>query len=217
MRREFHVRFCESPRVQFPRATRLVVGFEYEEDGRRFHEDLRERLRAFKLELHEAKTRLIEFGRRANANRRRRGDCGAAETFSFLGFVHICGWSRRGQFLLTRHTDPKRMRATLKAINEALKRRRHDPVPEQGRWLGSVIRGYLAYFAVPTNSVVVSRFRSEVIRHWRRHLCQRSQRHRLNWGRMTRLANRWLPPARIQHPWPDQRFHATTRGGSPVR
>lgn len=195
----------------------FAVGFEHEEDGRRFLEDLRGRLREFKLELHEDKTRLIEFGRYANANRRRRGERGAAETFCFLGFVHICGRSRRGRFLLTRHTDPKRMRATLKAINLALKRRRHDPVPEQGRWLASVVRGYLAYFAVPTNSVVITRFRSEVIRHWRRHLCQRSQRHRLNWPRMTRLANRWLPPARIQHPWPDERFHAKTQGRSRVR
>lgn len=186
----------------------LVVGFEHEEDGRRFFEDLRGRLREFGLELHDDKTRLIEFGRYANAKRRGRGERGAAETFSFLGFVHICGKSRRGRFLLTRHTDPKRMRATLKAINVALKRRRHDPVPEQGRWLGSVVRGYFAYFAVPTNSQVMVRFRSEVIRHWRRHLCQRSQRHRLNWRRMTRLADRWLPPARVQHPWPEDRFHA---------
>jgi group II intron reverse transcriptase/maturase len=186
----------------------LVVGFEHEEDGRRFFEDLRGRLREFALELHDDKTRLIEFGRYANAKRRGRGERGAAETFSFLGFVHICGKSRRGRFLLTRHTDPKRMRATLKAINVALKRRRHDPVPEQGRWLGSVVRGYFAYFAVPTNSQVMARFRSEVIRHWRRHLCQRSQRHRLNWRRMTRLADRWLPPARIQHQWPEDRFHA---------
>jgi RNA-directed DNA polymerase len=185
-----------------------VVGFEHEEDGRRFFEDLRGRLRKFALELHDDKTRLIEFGRYANAKRRGRGERGAAETFSFLGFVHICGKSRRGRFLLTRHTDPKRMRATLKAINVALKRRRHDPVPDQGRWLGSVVRGYFAYFAVPTNSQVMARFRSEVIRHWRRHLCQRSQRHRLNWRRMTRLADRWLPPARIQHQWPDDRFHA---------
>jgi hypothetical protein len=195
----------------------FAVGFEHEEDGRRFLEDLRGRLREFKLELHEDKTRLIEFGRYANANRQRRGERGAAETFCFLGFVHICGRSRRGRFLLTRHTDPKRMRARLQAINVDLKRRRHDPVPEQGRWLGSVVRGYLAYFAVPTNSVVVARFRSEVIRHWRRHLCQRSQRHRLNWERMMRLADRWLPPARIQHPWPDARFHARTQGGSRVR
>jgi len=167
----------------------FAVGFEHEEDGRRFLEDLRGRLREFKLELLENKTRLIEFGRYANANRRRRGECGAAETFCFLGFVHIRGRSRRGRFLLTRHTDPKRMRARLKAIVD-LKRRRHDPVPEQRRWLGRVVRGYLAYFAVPTNSVVVARFRSEVIRHWRRHLCQRSRRHRFNWGRMSRLANR---------------------------
>lgn len=187
----------------------LVVGFEHEEDGRQFLDDLRGRLRQFALELHDDKTRLIEFGRYANANRQGRGERGAAETFNFLGFVHICGRSRRGRFLLTRHTDPKRMRAALKAINAALKRRRHDPVPEQGRWLASVVRGYLAYFAVPTNSVVVSRFRSEVIRHWRRHLCQRSQRHRLNWRRMTRLADRWLPPAKIQHPWPEDRFRAT--------
>jgi RNA-directed DNA polymerase len=113
----------------------LAVGFEHEEDGRRFLDDLRRRLREFKLELHEAKTRLIEFSRCANATRRRRGEYGATATFCFLGFVHICGRSRRGQFLLTRHTDPKRMRATLKAINLALKRRQHDPVPEQGRWL----------------------------------------------------------------------------------
>jgi RNA-directed DNA polymerase len=186
----------------------LVVAFEHEDDGRRFLEDLRGRLRKFALELHDTKTRFIEFGRYANAKRRGRGERGAAETFSFLGFVHICGRSRRGRFLLTRHTDPKRMRATLKAINLALKRRRHDPVPEQGRWLGSVVRGYFAYFAVPTNSQVMARFRSEVIRHWRRHLCQRSQRHRLNWRRMTRLADRWLPPAKVQHPWPDDRFHA---------
>lgn len=184
----------------------FAVGFEYEEDGRRFLDDLRGRLRKFALELHDDKTRLIEFGRRANANRRARGERGAAETFTFLGFVHICGRSRRGRFLLTRHTDPKRMRATLRAINMALKRRRHDPVPEQGKWLGSVVRGYLAYFAVPTNSQVIARFRSEVIRHWRRHLCQRSQRHHLNWNRMRRLANRWIPPAKVQHPYPEARF-----------
>ena len=189
-------------------------GFQHEEDGRRFLDELRGRLRQFALELNDDKTRLIEFGRYANAKRRGRGERGAAETSSFLGFVHS-GKSRRGQFLLTRHTDPKRMRAT--AINLALKRRRHDPVPVQGKWLGSVVRGYFAYFSVPTNRQVMSRFRSEVIRHWRRHLCQRGQRHRLNWQRMTRLVDRWLPPARIQHQWPEDRFTTNTRGRSRVR
>jgi group II intron reverse transcriptase/maturase len=193
-----------------------IVGFEHEEDARRFLHDLRERYAKFALELHPDKTRLIEFGRRANTNRRRRGE-GAAETFTFLGLVHICGRSRSGGFRLNRYSDVKRMRVTLKAIKEALKRRRHDPMHEQGRWLGSVVRGYLGYFAVPTNYRAIGQFRSQVIWHWCRQLRQRSQRHRLNFNRMTRIANRWLPPAKIQHPWPDERFLAKTRGGSPVR
>ena len=147
----------------------------------------------------------------------RRGERGAAETFRFLGLVHICGKSRRGGFLLTRHTDSKRMRATLQALKGAMARRRHDPVDEQGRWLGSIVRGYFAYHAVPTNNRIIGRFRTEVIRAWAKSLRRRSQRHRLNWKRMTRLADRWLPPAKTQHPRPDERFYAKTRGGSPVR
>jgi hypothetical protein len=195
----------------------FVVGFEHEKDGRQFLEDLRGRFREFKLELHPDKTRLIEFGRSANAKRLRRGERGAAETFRFLGLVHICGRSRRGRFLLTRHTDSKRMRATLQALKGAMGRRRHEPINEQGRWLGTVVRGYFAYHAVPTNGRVLGRLRTEVIRTWMRSLRQRSQRHRLSWGRMTKIAGRWLPPVRIQHPWPDERFHAKTRGGSRVR
>lgn len=206
---QWRKRYARGDMIIVRYADDTVVGFEHEEDGRKFLDDLRGRLRQFALELNDDKTRLIEFGRFANAKRKARGDRGVAETFCFLGFVHICGKSmKRGRFLLTRHTDPKRMRATLKAINVALKRRRHDPVPAQGKWLGSVVRGWLNYFAVPTNSDAICRFRSEVIRYWRRHLCQRSQRHRLNWRRMTRLADRWLPPARIQHPYPEVRFHA---------
>jgi len=195
----------------------FIVGFEHEEEARRFLDELRERLRSFALELHPDKTRLIEFGRFALAKRTARGERGAPETFRFLGLLHICGRSRTGRFMLTRHTDMKRMRATLQAVKTALARRRHDPIDGQGRWLGSVVRGYLAYHAVPTNSHAIGRFRSEVIRLWCRNLRQRSQRHRLDWKRMTSIADRWLPPARTQHPWPDDRFRATTRGRSPVR
>jgi group II intron reverse transcriptase/maturase len=195
----------------------FIVGFEHEEDGRRFLAELRGRLQRFGLELHPDKTRLIEFGRFANANRRRRGQPGNAETFSFLGFVHICGRTLAGRFKLLRHTDTARMRATLQAVKAALVRRRHDPVPDQGAWLGRVVRGYLGYYAVPTNTTIVGRFRTEIIRAWCRQLRQRSQRHHLNWARMNRLATRWLPPARPHHPWPDQRFRAKTRGRSPVR
>jgi group II intron reverse transcriptase/maturase len=194
----------------------VVVGFEHERDAQRFLADLRERFAKFGLELAEDKTRLVEFGRYAARNRRRRG-LGRPETFAFLGLVHICATTRNGRFLLRRITIAKRMRAKLKKLNVELKRRRHLPVPDQGRWLASVVRGHLAYYAVPTNSDAVKAFRDQAIRLWYAALRRRSQRTRLNWQRMNRLVARWLPRARIQHPWPNERFDARTQGRSPVR
>jgi RNA-directed DNA polymerase len=109
------------------------------------------------------------------------------------------------------------MRAKLREVKDQLLRNRHLPVPEQGRWLASVVRGHCAYYAVPANSEAVRAFRTQATRHWYRALRRRSQRTRLNWERMDRLATRWLPPARIMHPWPSVRFDARTQGRSPVR
>jgi RNA-directed DNA polymerase len=131
--------------------------------------------------------------------------------------THICAKGRNGGFWVKRITISKRMRAKLKAINIELKRRRHQPIPVQGRWLGSVVRGHLAYYAVPGNTDRLSDFRCQVTRHWFKALGRRSQRSRLNWTRMDRIARRWLPPVRVQHPYPQVRFAATTRGRSPVR
>jgi len=158
-------------------------------------------LAKFGLELAADKTRLIEFGRYAAERRARRG-LGRPETFAFLGFTHICGKTKGGRFMLRRVTIAKRMWAKLKQLKEELKRRRHRPIPEQGRWLASVVRGHLAYYAVPTNSKAVRQFRTQVIRLWYRALRRRGQRTRLDWKRMNRFVLRWLPPARIQHPWP---------------
>ena len=189
----------------------FIVGFQHEYDARRFQSDLGERLRKFALELHPEKTKLIPFGRFAGAGKSRAG------TFGFLGFTHICGRSRKGRFLLVRRTMRKRMQAKLKQIRQELRRRMHHPVPEQGRWLGGVVRGYFAYHAVPTNSVRLGRFRLAVIRAWTHALRRRSQRSRITRKRMRTLAARWLPPTRVQHPWPSERFDARTRGKSPVR
>jgi RNA-directed DNA polymerase len=194
----------------------FVVGFEHEGDARQFLTDLRERFAKFALELHPDKTRLIEFGRNAVRDRAARG-VGKPETFDFLGFTHYCGTTKNGRFWLRRKTVTKRMRAKLKALNVELKRRRHEPIPVQGQWLGSVVRGHLAYYAVPGNTDAVATFRTQVSRLWLRALRRRSQRHRLNWVRMDRLATKWLPPARVQHPFPAQRFAVRTRGRSPVR
>ncbi len=194
----------------------FIVGFEHHQDARQFLRELRQRLAKFGLELHPDKTRLIEFGRHAARNRAVRG-LGKPETFDFLGFTHICGRTRTGRFGLRRFTISNRVRAKLREVKTELMRRRHLPVPEQGQWLASVVRGHLAYYAVPGNSPAVNSFRTQVTWHWFRALRRRSQRTRLNWERMNRLATRWLPTVRITHPWPSVRFDVRTRGRSPVR
>ena len=187
----------------------FVVGFEDEQDARRFLDELRERLARFGLELHPDKTRLIEFGRHADWKRRRRG-AGKPETFEFLGFTHICARNKAGRFWIKRITIAKRLRAKLAEVKAELKRRRQHPIPEQGQWLASVLRGHFAYYAVPGNSDAVNAFRFLVIGHWRQSLRRRSQRSRLAWARMTLIANRWLPRPRVMHPFPEVRFAART-------
>ena len=193
-----------------------IAGFEHEDDARRFLADLRDRLATFGLELAPEKTRLIEFGRYAAERRNARG-LGKPETFGFLGFTHICAKTRNGRFSLKRITNSKRMRAKQHQVKDELKRRRHHPIPEQGQWLASVVRGHLAYYAVPGNRDAVAAFRSQVTRDWHEALRRRSQRSRLDWKRMNRIETRWLPPAKIMHPYPEKRFDARTQGRSPVR
>ena len=187
----------------------FIVGFETEQDACQFLAELRERFAKFGLELHPDKTRLIEFGRHADWKRRKRG-LGKPETFDFLGLTHICAKGKRGRFWVKRITIAKRMRAKLREIKIELTRRRHRPVPEQGAWLRSVVQGHLVYYAVPGNTDTVAAFRTQVTRHWYMALRRRSQKTRLTWGRMNRLANRWLPPARVRHPFPAERFAART-------
>jgi RNA-directed DNA polymerase len=183
----------------------LVVGFEHECDARRFWDAMRDRLREFSLSLHPDKTRLIEFGRYAAQNRKRRG-LGKPETFKFLGFVLICGKSRRGGFLIKRKSRRDRMRARLQVIKEELRQRMHQPIPDTGKWLTQVVSGFFAYHAVPTNGAAIGAFRYHVTILWHRSLRRRSQRARLGWERMKKLADGFLPKPRILHPWPSDRF-----------
>jgi len=193
-----------------------IVGFQFRDDAERFLAELRDRLAQFSLELAAEKTRLIEFGKFAAERRQERGQ-GRPETFGFLGFTHMCAKDRRGRFALRRTTEKKRLRAKLRAVKEDLKRRRHVPIPEQGQWLERVVQGHCRYYAVPGNIKAIRMFRQQVKRHWYRALRSRSQRTSLNWERMNRLEARWLPPARILHPWPRVRFAARTQARSPVR
>jgi RNA-directed DNA polymerase len=194
----------------------FICGFQHQRDARRFLADLRQRMAGFGLELHPDKTRLIEFGRFAAANRAARG-LGKPETFGFLGFTHICGKTRAGWFQVKRVTIAKRVRAALRKVKDQLRSRMHQPIPEQGRWLASVVRGHMAYYAVPGNVQAVAAFRDQVTRHWFKALRRRSQRTTVKWARMSRIEARWLPRARVMHPYPNVRFDARTQGRSPVR
>jgi len=186
----------------------VIVGFEHEGDARRFWDAMRERFEQFGLELHGVKTRLLEFGRYASERRQRRGR-GKPETFQFLGFVYICGRSRQGSFQLHRKTRADRMRERLHEIKGQLRKHMHASLPEQGKWLRSVMSGYFAYHAVPTNMRSLQKFRQRVIVAWRRTLRRRSQKDGMTWQRMMTIADAWLPMPRILHPWPDQRFAVT--------
>ncbi|HJU16276.1 MAG TPA: reverse transcriptase domain-containing protein [Stellaceae bacterium] len=183
----------------------IIVGFQHESDARRFWDAMRERLRKFSLTLHPDKTRLIAFGRFAAQNHARRG-LGKPETFKFLGFVFICGKSRQGDFQIRRKSRRDRMRAKLREIKEALRQRRHRPIPETGKWLAQVVAGYFAYHAVPTNSPALAAFRYHVLVLWHRQIRRRSQRAGIGWAQMAKLADEFLPKPRILHPWPSVRF-----------
>jgi group II intron reverse transcriptase/maturase len=186
----------------------FIVGFQHNSDARLFLEQMRERLGKFALSLHPEKTRLIEFGRFA-AERRKRAGLGKPETFNFLGFTFICGKTRAGKFQIKRKTRADRMRAKLQEIKQEMRRRMHRPIPEQGKWLGRVVRGYFNYHAVPSNGRALEVFRHHVTDLWRRTLRRRSQRDRITWTRMTQLVEAWLPKPIILHPWPSDRFAVT--------
>jgi len=185
----------------------FVMGFQYRREAERFLGDMKERFVQYGLEIHREKTRLIEFGRFAEANRAERGE-GKPETFDFLGFTHICSRTQKGnRFTIRRKTIAKRLRTKLKEVREAIIRRRHEPVPVLGKWLRSVIQGHLNYFAVPGNRKAVDRFRTEINRAWLFALRRRSQKSRnLTWDRIKRLIKTWIPTAKTQHPYPNQRL-----------
>ena len=101
------------------------------------------------------------------------------------------------------------MEAKLQQVKQTLKARMHEPVPQVGEWLGRVLAGFFQYHAVPGNRARLSQFRARIGRYWRGVLERRSQKGRLSVARMARLCERWLPPVRVLHPYPDVRFDAT--------
>lgn len=183
----------------------IVMGFEHRADAERCLAAWQARFAQFGLMLHPDKTRLLEFGRHAAANRKQRGE-GKPETFDFLGFTHYCGKFRSGRYLVRRQTMRTRLRRKLQQVKAELARRRHGPLPDQGQWVQRVVVGHFNYYAVPGNHSCLEHFRAAVMRQWHRALRRRGQRRPLTWDRLGRVVRRWIPPVRIVHPYPEVRF-----------
>ena len=184
----------------------FVMGFQYRSDAVQLQTELKERMSKFGLEMHEGKTKLIEFGRYAIGNRKKYEE-EKPDTFDFLGFTHICSKKKNGRFTIYRKTITKRLRDKVKKVRETLIRKRHRPVSEQGAWLRAVMQGHFNYYGVPGNRKALDTFRRQIQRSWLRALRRRSQKARsLTWERMKKLTRTWLPTARVVHPYPDQRL-----------
>ena len=179
---DVHVRFCESLRVRFLRATHLLACFQYREDAERFRAELAVRLAQFHLELEPSKTRLLEFGRFAKDSARGRGQ--RPETFDFLGFTHYCGHTRHGHFKVKRKTSGKKYRAKLKETKEWLQRERSRI--KKGELLRQAklkLAGHLNYYAITDNSAMCYSFRYQVTRLLYKWLNRQSQKRSYTWAR----------------------------------
>ena len=183
----------------------FVVGCQRKADAAQFLHDLRERMSQFALELHPDKTRLVEFGRFAMADRRARGER-RPETFDFLGFTHYCKKKRNGKFGLGRKPIAKRVTRTLKRVKAKLRERMHEDVHDTAQWLGRVVNGWLNYYAVPTSARALRGFARRLLWIWLRTLRGRSQKDRTTIAGVARLAALYWPPVKVRHPWPTERF-----------
>lgn len=199
-------RLAKGPVIVVRYADDFVIGFSNETDARSCLEALRARMAKFGLELHPEKTRLIEFGLRAVAQREVNHQ-DPPDTFDFLGFTHLCGRTRTGRPTIHRKTARQKFQAKINAIRMDLQRKLHWPLQEVGAWLQMVYRGWCQYFAVPGNYRCLRQFQATLQRLWLHQLRRRSQRgRRLTWAKFSRICNRWLPNARILHPYPEIRF-----------
>jgi group II intron reverse transcriptase/maturase len=187
----------------------IVAGFQYEHEARKFLKEMKARFGKFNLELHAEKTRLLEFGRFAAQRRKERGK-EKPETFNFLGFTHICGTTRKGQFAVHRRTIAGKMRLKLKEIKQILRKRMHWSIPKVGAWLKSVLVGHYRYYGVPNNWRMLFKFRWAILRLWLKALRRRSQKHRMTWKRMYRVSKPWLPSPCIYHDYPSRRLRVIT-------
>ncbi len=190
-------RACEGKAYLIRYADDYVACFEQEADARRFLMAMTERLVQFDLEVEPSKTAILRFGRQALG--RTASQSQAPRTFSFLGFTHYMGRSRRGRFVVGRKTEAKRVRRKLKQLSAHLRRMRTQGGQAMVAYLRRHLRGHIQYYGVSGNSRGVAGyvyFATGLLFKW---LNRRSQRRSLTWKRFGVVIRPLLPVARIVH------------------
>ncbi len=181
----------------FRYADDAVLVFASEQDARRVLEVLHKRFAKYGLTLHPEKTKLIWF---YPPVRRRPSEAPADESFDLLGFTHVWGKSRRGNWTIKQRTASDRLARSLGDISAWCRRNRHAKVREQHRKLISKMRGHYQYYGITGNGRLLEIFRHQVSLVWRKWLSRRSQRAYISWEKWRNLIRRYpLPPARVVH------------------
>lgn len=186
----------ESYLIRF--ADDYVACFEYKRDAENFQMYLKDRMKKFGLQLAEEKTRLILFGRFARERKAEYGE--KPETFDFLGFKHVCGIGRKGEFALVRIPVVKSCRKFLDRVHQWLKAHSHWKRRDQQKQLNRMLTGFYQYFSLYHCKPKLDYIRKEVQMQWIRSLRRRSQRHRLYWSYLKNREWFQLPYATLLHP-----------------
>lgn len=175
----------------------FVVCFQYESEARRFRTELEGRLAKFGLEVAVEKTKVMEFGPRAELKAKARGE--KPQTFDFLGLTHFCSRTRDGRrFRMKRVTARKKFKAKLRVFKEWLKKSRALPTPELMKIAAAKLRGHIAYYGVTDNSEGIHRFAYEIRRMLFKWLNRRGKRGFMSWEKFQKLLEKFpLPRPKI--------------------
>ncbi|MDQ0890239.1 RNA-directed DNA polymerase [Paenibacillus sp. V4I9] len=164
----------------------FIVCFQYRRDAIRFQEALERRLCKFKLQLEPSKTRLIEFGRFASRHAKERSKR-KPETLYFLGFTHYCTRNQKGNFMVGRKTEKKRLKRSIGKVQETMRSIRHEPMKTQAAKVNQILRGHYAYYGMTGNIRCLIKVYQAADNYWRRMLSSRSQKSYVSWEKFDQL------------------------------
>lgn len=192
---------CHGKVVMYRYADDFVIGCEREDDARRIMHVIPKRFAKYGLQINAEKTRMISF------HRPPRGYTRATHgpkpgTFTFLGFTHYWGRTRKGWYAIKWKTDRRRLRRSTRAFWQWCRDHRHASVEVQYQVLCAKLRGHYQYYGVPFNTAAMGKVYSDLTRAWRYWLNRRGGRKKLNWSTYKRFQSEFtLPGPRLVHGW----------------